>query len=179
PEFTLPPAQVLRLLEERRAVVYRVEPARLVNFTSLYHWRARLNFRVEEPRRIVAGEEAFAGQLGPGWHAIDANHRWMGRRATLRLGGPRSAGEQLHITGYCPELQKARGPVHLTVSVEGRAFPPVLLTQRIGAFEFAFPLAKELAGKEALSVSLEVDRTITAPGDPRDLGALFGTFEIR
>jgi len=36
---------------------------------------------------------------GPEWYAIDGNHRWMPGRATLRIGGPSAATQQLYVHG--------------------------------------------------------------------------------
>jgi hypothetical protein len=67
----------------------------------------------------------------------------------------------------------------MQVSVDGRALPPVSLPRDELRFEVALPLPAEAVGRPAIEVSIEVDRTVTTPGDVRELGLGFGTLEIR
>jgi hypothetical protein len=46
-------------------------------------------------------------------------------------------------------------------------------------FETEFPLPPGLHGKPSVNVSVEVERTFKAPPDVRELGVVFGSFEIR
>lgn len=178
-QFVLPQRLARQAIEDRRAVVYSVSSGRLVNVTDAYLAYAR-TWKVEEPRRVDVGRPEFAAQLGPTWYPIEAQgHRWMPEHATVRLGGPSAAGQKLTVSGYISGDQLKDGPVHLTVSVDGVAYPPVALNQPGSAFEFAFPLSKETLGKESVEISVDVDRTFTPPGDGRRLGAVFGVFAIR
>jgi hypothetical protein len=85
----------------------------------------------------------------------------------------------LHVEGFCSARQIEEGPLAVTVSVDGQAYPPVLLDRGDAAFKFSFPLPSELVGKERIEVSVEVDRTFTVASDPRPLGLVFGTFAVR
>jgi hypothetical protein len=128
---------------------------------------------------VDVGRPLFSGQLGEEWYEIEGGYRWMPKTASLRLGGPRSASEKLYITGYCPAAQVEQGPVSLEVFVEGELLSAVELTEGDARFDFSFSLPEMLIGAESVGVSLRVDRSFTAPGDPRELGAAFGVFAIR
>jgi len=182
-EYVLPPAQTLAALEGGAAVVYSAaaieQGGRLANITKLYAALAKSQLRPEVSRRLDAGHPAFAGQLGEGWYAAENGYRWMGRRAVLWLGGPRSQEEMLRISGFCPAVQLKQGPLELAVSIQGGTAFTVQLNQADREFRLAFPLPAELVGKERVEVRLEVSRAFAAPGDGRQLGLVFGSFAIR
>ncbi len=179
-EFVLPEAFALRALEERRAVVYSAAGPRLRNVTNAYLTVARVRWsKTEEPRRVDVGDPLYAGQLGPGWHRLEGRHRWMGKRATVRLGGPRSPAEKLHLAGFCPVSHLVGGPIRLTVAVDGRRLGTFTVTKRNEEFAFAVPIPPEIAGAPVVEVALEVDRTVRPAGDVRELGLVFGVVAIR
>jgi hypothetical protein len=179
-EFVLPQAVALRALEEGRVVIYSAAGPRLRNVTKAYGAIARAQWsKEEEPRRVDVGDPLYAGQLGPEWHPLEGRYRWMPRRATVRLGGPRSPGEKLHISGFCPASHLAGGPVALTVHIDGRRLAPVKLGRRDEQFEFLFDLPPDLIGRPKVEVSLEVDRVLASSGDGRELGLVFGVILIR
>jgi len=101
----------------------------------------------------------------------------MAQQASVRLGGPRTSAQTLHLTGYCPAEQVRSGPLTMLVSVDGKPMKPALL--RLGAFDVSFPLSPELVGKKEIEVNIRVDRTFRPPHDLRDLGLSFGVVEIR
>lgn len=178
--FVLPAGVARRVLEEGRLVIYSVETDRLRNITSVYSQTARFRWQAEgEPRQVDVGEPIFAHQLGSGWHPIDVRHRWSAKRATLRLGGPRTPEEELHVEGFCPAVRLKDGPVRLTISVDGLALPGVWVGEPAGRFRFAFQLPAATLGRASIEVSVEVDRTLRLPGDRRELGLVFGTFAIK
>ena len=178
-DFVMPPGAALRALEGKRGVVYAVAPDRLYNVTPFYERLARSAWALEEPRYVDVGQSIFAEQLGPTWREIHGRHRWMPKRATVRLGGPRAAAERLYVTGYCPAALVAQGPLSMTISVDGTPLPPVALSTPDSQFSFVFPLPARTVGKPAIEVAVEVAHTITDPLDGRQLGAAFGTFVIR
>jgi hypothetical protein len=179
-DYVLPAGPALRALEQNRAVVYAAGGERLRNVTGPVRAVARSRWAgAKEPQRVEVGNSLFAGQLGPEWYAVEESYRWMPKRATVRLGGPHSPGQKLHVEGFCSARQIEEGPLAVTVSVDGQAYPPVLLDRGDAAFKFSFPLPSELVGKERIEVSVEVDRTFTVASDPRPLGLVFGTFAVR
>jgi len=178
-DFVLPPGVALKAIEKAQALIYAVAGDRLWNVTSVYADFAKSEWSDEEPRQIDAAQPIFAPHLGPTWYAIQGRHRWMPKLATVQLGGPRRAGEKLYLSGYCPASQFGHGPVKMTVSVDGRVLPPVLLSRPDSRFDFTFLLPADLVGKKSVLVTVEVDRTFRVPDEDRDLGAVFGTFAIR
>jgi hypothetical protein len=173
-EFILPADAAMRALDRDELVVYAVGGPRLRNITSV--WAAR---RVETslPARVDAASPLTSYLLGPEWYPSDGDHRWMPKRATLRMAGPGPGGGTLYVRGNCPDAQLARGPVSVTVSVDGTALAAQAI--RESGFELAFALPAAAAGKAAILVTVEVSRTFTPPSDPRELGLAFGVFEVR
>ena len=174
--YQLPPAATLRALAKGEAVVYEIAGNRLQNITKKYSALAPALIRPGPPRRVDVGEPDMAGQLGAGWYWIHDNHRWMGRRAELRMAAPRSAAERLRIHAIHSD-QPAAGPVRLTVSVNGIRLGQVeIRDNRSGVHSFSLPA--EVVGLPEITVTLETDRTFKAPGDTRDLGLAFGILEL-
>jgi len=103
----------------------------------------------------------------------------MGKKAGAVLAGPASQNEQLHLAGYCPGAQVATGPLTAKILVEGEEIGQLRLTQGDAAFDDAFPLPSQFVGKTRIEITVQLDRTYRAPGDLRDLGLTFGSFEIR
>jgi hypothetical protein len=177
--FVLPPGAALRALEEGRLVIYAVEPDRLRNVTQVYAPLARLRWQAEEPRQVDVAEPVFSRQLGTGWYSIQDRHRWTAKRATLRLGGPRTPSEKLYVEGYCPAERLRDGPVQMLISVEGVALPAVQLHRPNARFQAVLELPAQTVGRESIEVAIEVDRTFRVPKEGRDLGLAFGRFAIR
>jgi hypothetical protein len=162
--WILPAAAAKRALATSTAVVYSAAGARLKNITSTYRVPAGSQ---EVPRRVDAANPLLEYLLGSGWHENSGNHRFMAKRATLRIGG----GKHLLLTGTCV------APVEVMVSADGSN----LGSRRVGegsfALEYALPAAA--ASRGSVEIAVEVSRTIRPPEDGRDLGLAFGTFEVR
>lgn len=182
-EFVLPAAQTLSLFARRKAVVYSAagvdQGGRLTNITTLYGALARGQLKPAASRRVDAGHPAFADQLGEGWYPAEGGYRWMPRRAVVWLGGPRSAEERLHIRGYCPAEHMAKGPVRMTVWVDGTRLGEVEIDQAGTEFRYEFALPLEAVGRERLEVVVETDRTVVPAGETRELGLAFGVLRVR
>jgi hypothetical protein len=166
-------------LARREAVVYGWEPPVLRNITAEYFARLRWRPPAGDPSRIDAGDPWFAAQLDDGWYDIDRGIRWMGRKAGVRLGGPRSPGSRLAVSGFCPAEQVRTQPLRVRFTVEDRPAGEILLRNGGEKFQAEFPLPPGVHGKPSVNVSVEVERTFKAPPDVRELGIVFGTFEIR
>ena len=178
-DFVIPLSILMDLLTNQRAVVYTPDAGRLRAVTLSYYVEARRHWDPGDPRRVDVGQAAFARQLGPSWYEVYQGSRWMPLRATVRLGGPRAASEKLCIEGFCPAAQVAGRPLRVLVGVDG--IPVQVQRLSIGdvRFRWALRIPPELIGKQSVEVSVEVERTFTAPPDRRELGLSFGTFEIR
>ena len=101
-----------------------------------------------------------------GWWQAETNHRWMSRKAQLRLAGPSAPTGELTLRGRAPQQ------VALTITVNGVTCPPSRIST--GPFELRYPVRKA----NVLELALEVSRTITYPSDGRELGLAFGTVEV-
>ena len=178
-EFILPAAAAIDGLRKGNIVVYSTAGDRLKNVTSIYESMSGLQLRTETPRRVDVANDLLANLLGPTWYQKDADHRWMPKRATVRLGGPKAVSERLYLTGYCPVQQLEKGPLGVTVEVDGRKISSVSIKPGTERFDFDFPLPADLVGKESVEVAVELARTFLMPGDDRQLGVAFGVFEIR
>jgi hypothetical protein len=179
-EFFMSRALIAPGLARNQLVVYQAGGPRLRNITSLYKLKAA-SFPPDEgsPRKIDVANPAVAHLLGPTWYENEGTHRWMGREATLQIGGPRSPGEKLRVSGYCPAAQSGAGPLEMTVSVDGKALAPVRITQRNSQFAFEFDLPRETVGKHTIEIGIAVNRTFRAPPEEREMGLAFGFFEVR
>src|ERR1019366_9481363 len=76
--------------------------------------------------------------LGPEWYPSDGDHRWMPRRAALRMGAPSSPGRKLYLRGSCPDELLKAGPLPVTVTVESVTLPATAIRPGEGAFELVF-----------------------------------------
>ena len=174
-EFVLPASELAKALENDQIAVYDVRGPQLRNITTEY---ASQPHDLGLPRRIDVGSPLAAPLLGPEWYAADDSHRWMPRRASLRMAGPASAGQELYLRGYYPAEQFRRGPVTVTASVNSLTLGSQAI-RAAGDFELAFPLPASVVGQGAIQIVVEVSRTFRAGSDIRDLGLAFGEFEIR
>jgi len=172
------PADFQRGLLQHRVVVLSVTGPVLMDVTSRFEAQAQSSPPLS-PRRVDVANALAADYLRGEWYGPEGNHRWMGKKAGAVLAGPVSQAEQLHLAGYCPGAQVAAGPLLGKVLVEGEEVGQLRLTQGNAGFDAAFPLPSKLVGKPSIEVTLELARTFRAPGDLRDLGLTFGSFEIR
>jgi hypothetical protein len=178
-QFVLPAAPTLDAIARNRIVVYDASQAKLRNITRSYSHMAPRHLKPELPRRVDPGHPSFASQLGEGWYPIENGYRWMAQRAVVWLGGPRGAGERLHVAGFCPASQLAAGTLTLHVSIDGARQPPVAIGRPGEEFHAEFPLPAALRGKEKIEVILETNRVVVTEGDGRPLGLAFGSLSIR
>lgn len=178
-DFVLPAGALMKALEQNTAVVYEVEPRRLRGVTLSYLARAREQWREEEPWRVDAGKLAFAAQLGPMWYQIEHGQRWMPKLATVRLRAPQTADERLYVTGWCPAEQVVKGPLRIDIAAGSKPLPEAAILRVAGPFRLSLRLPRGFEAQPALDLVVALERTFRVVGDRRDLGLVFGTFEIR
>ena len=130
-------------------------------------------------RTVVLGSDSASPFLADGWYTAEGDHRWLGKRGTVMLAGPATAGQQIHLTGYCPAAEVATGSLTGKVSVDGQPVGELTLAKGDAPFDVALPLPAATVGKPRISVTIELDRTFRPAGDVRDLGLSFSTIEIR
>ena len=177
-DFVLPSGPALHAIKNDQIVVYRIGfPMKAI--TSAYEKSAVENLSPAPPRRVDAGSPLMAYLLGPEWYDLEGGHRWMPKRASLRISGPRTPSETLYLQGFIAPVQIAQGPVRVRVTVDGVSLPEVVLDPAGSRFQLEFPLPKQALGKEELAVTVEVSRTFQDGADTRTLGLNFGGFEIR
>jgi hypothetical protein len=102
----------------------------------------------------------------------------MPGRATVRLGGPRTAKDKLLLEGYCPEQQLSAGVLHLSVSVDGIPLPVSEIGNPESSFRRLMAVPSSLVGRDSVVVTISVDRVLHDPSG-RDLGLVFGTFAFQ
>jgi hypothetical protein len=175
-DYILPGDLVSHALERDELAVYDARGPRLRNITSQY---AAIPRDTRPPLRVDAASPTAQYLLGPEWYPVDGDHRWMPGRATLRMGAPDAPGRKLYLRGDCPDEQLRVGPLDVRVSVDGIALPAAKIRPGENAFELAFVLPDPVSGKREMQVTVEVSRVIRPASDPRDLGLVFGTFEVR
>jgi hypothetical protein len=173
--FVLPADQVAAALQKGELAVYDVRGPLLRNITSTYASQPR---DLGLPHRVDVGNPMAARLLGPDWYPTEGDHRWMGKRATLQIGGPTSAGQKLYLRGYYPPEQLRTSPLTVTVTANGSTLPPAPLASG-GNFELTYALPDALVGQSTMQLTVEVSRTFRAGADIRDLGLVLGTFEIK
>jgi len=174
--YILPSGVVASGLARDEIAVYDVRGPRLRNITSIYAAIPRDN---RPPLRVDAASLLAQYLLGPEWYPSDGDHRWMPRRATLRIGAPGAPGHKLYLSGDCPDEQLREGPLDVTVSVDGSTLTAASIHPGENAFHLAFPLPDQVAGKAEMQVAIEVSRVIRPASDPRDLGLVFGVIEVK
>ena len=181
PEVILDPGTLRNAITHEQVVIYSDVGDHLRNVTGLWERSNSGRFSPTDqqpsqaPRRVEVGNSLFAYLLGPEWYDMEsAGFRWMPRRATLRLGGPRSVSDRLLLEGYCPDRQLKAGPLHLSVSVDGIPLPGTEIGSTETRFRRLFVVAPSLAGRESVEVAISVDRVLHEPGG-RELGLVFGT----
>jgi hypothetical protein len=176
-DYILPADVVSRALKREELVVYDVRGPRLRNITALYAALPRESGGL--PLRVDAASPLTSYLLGAEWYGSDGDHRWMPRRAGLRIAAPPVPGEKLYLRGSCPDEQLRLGPLPVTVTVDGVTLPATVIKPGENAFELAFALPDSVVGKAEMRVTVEVGRVIRPASDPRDLGLVFGVFEVR
>jgi len=174
----MPAAKVRRGLDWDQIVVYRAGKGPLRNITSRYEPPAG-PAAASGPLRLDVADPLVTDRLGPTWYDADAGVRWMPRAASLRMPGPRAAGQRLYVTAVCPEAQLEKGPLPMTVTVDGVRLAPAQFTTGDVPATFGFALPAEAIGKSAIDITVEVSRTVRVGADRRDLGLAFGRFEIK
>jgi hypothetical protein len=176
--LVLDPAVMRRAIAHEDVVVYSVVGDHLRNITG--EWERYATSRVptdQEPRRLDVGNPLLAYLLGPEWYSLEAGVRWMPQRATVRLGGPRSAKDRLLLEGFCPESQLEAGPLHLKVSVDGIPLVGTEISSPESDFRRLFDIPPSLIGRETVEVAIGVDRAFR-DGGGRELGLVFGTIAV-
>jgi hypothetical protein len=176
--YVLTPDHALSILARQDGAVYEMDGRRLRNVTAP-HLAELSQYVATHSRFVDVGDPAYAGRLGPTWYRIENQFRWMPKSATLKIAGPQKDGQLLEVTGYCPASLLAAGPLEVTFRGDGVKIAAAKIIDPDKQFDFQFPTPPELTGHTQMEIEIEVNRTTHFPGDPRQLGLIFGTFRIK
>jgi len=178
PHLVMEPGPMRNALTHEQVVVYSDVGDHLRNITGVWERKfAVASTPDQEPHWIEVGNPLLEYRLGPEWFPAENGFRWMPGRATVRLGGPRSAKDHLLLEGYCPRQPKAGG-VHLSVTVDGISLGDAEKINPDSNFHRLFKMPPSLIGKSTVTVAIAVDQVIHEPGG-RELGLTFGTIAIQ
>ncbi len=158
--YLFSPEDTRYLLEHEAVQIYRTGPGPLKNITRSYHERMDPLLPKGPPRFIDVAKPAYLELLGNGWHSVSDRARWCEGVADLRIGGPKTAGQSLWLSGYTPAMVLAEGPQVLTVTANGQNLPPVTISHADAPFSVAIPLPNSLIGVQEMSLQLKFSRVI-------------------
>jgi len=177
--YFLPESATRRAVDDDAAIVYAVEGRKLRNITKPY--RILVDGQPPPPlaRSIDVGLSLFREQLGEGWYGLEGGFRWSGKRAVVYLPGPAAAGQKLYLHGFVTDSQMKLGPMHVDLTIDGRAMPTKVIAGPSTELRLNYDLPPDLVGRQKIEVVLTVDRTIQPPGETRNLGLAFGQFTIK
>jgi hypothetical protein len=171
-ELFIDPVLEREVLAQNHALVYDVSHG-IKNITAEYRAAFGALPAAEPASHIDLGGDSYASQLGPTWYPGEGAYRWMPKRASVTLHGPRGPGEKLYLKGFCPAAVLKAGPLAIQVSVDDSRLPAMWVRQPDVEFSFSFPLPAGATGKPTVLVNIELSRTFHAPPDPRELGLAF------
>jgi len=166
-------------LHSSRAVVFDVAGGAVTNVTARYQAIATAGYLALHRRIVDAGDPRYASRLRDGWYPPEHGYRWMGKSATVEMGGPEHSGQSLFVSGFLPALLAAGGPVQLIVSADGADLGTITTHESEKPFEAALALPAGLIGKYVITIELKVNRTSRFGTDSRELGLPFTKFEVR
>ncbi|MFN7995970.1 MAG: hypothetical protein U0Q18_20330 [Bryobacteraceae bacterium] len=175
--YVLPASEARRGIQRGQIVVYRAGDGPLRNITKYYEVPADTG--AGGPLRVDMSDPLVDEHLGPTWYARENAFRWMPRSASVHMAGPRSAGQKLYLTAICPGAQLERGPLPVTVTVDGVPLPPVEFTKGNTDMTFTLPLPAATVGKTEIEIRVDAERTVHIGQDTRELSLAFGRFEIK
>jgi hypothetical protein len=176
-KFVLPTEDVRRGLDRGTVVVYRAGSGPLRNITHRYTVPAEAGD--SGTTRVDMSDPLADEHLGPTWYARESGYRWMPATATVRMAGPRTEAAKLYVTAICPQEQLAKEPLEMQLTIDEIALPTVKFTKGNVETTFSFPLPPKIVGKSNIEITVRVSRTVLVRGDRRELGLVFGRFEIK
>ena len=177
--YALPPGPTRQGLLANQFAVYSAAGLPLREITAEYTAQALARPEPEVPSRIDPGSPWMAYLLGPEWYPPEGPYRWMPKRATLRIRGPRDASQRLYVNGFAVAESLRMQPLEIMVSLNGKLTGRSVIGPHDASFVRDFALPAEFIGKPSVTLGVEVNRTFLAEGHGRELGLVFGVFEIR
>jgi hypothetical protein len=167
----------LEAIHRGQAEVYDISQTPVKNITKVYERALAADHNPELPRSIDVGSSLFTRYLKDGWFPPINGARWTAKQATVELRGPRAHGT-LTITGVVTPLHTGTAPYPVTALVDGRPIGTRDIPTGASRFSLTYDLPDNVVAKPSIAVTIEVNRTVNAPPDVRQLGLLMGTFEV-
>jgi hypothetical protein len=167
----------LEAIHRGQAEVYDISQTPVKNITKVYERALASDHNLELPRSIDVGSSLFTRYLKEGWFPPTNGARWTASQATVELRGPRAHGT-LTITGVVTPLHTGTAPYPVTALVNGRPVGIRDIPTGGSRFSLTYDLPDDVVAKPSIAVTIEVNRTVNAPPDLRQLGLLMGTFEV-
>jgi hypothetical protein len=156
-QYELPAAIARKALEKGLAQVYRFDGRQL-------HRTSGVELPTEDvPHLINLADSVFQDYFGTGWREVAGGYREMSGQASVRIGGPRSAGEDLYVGVF--ETRDFRLRVH----ANGVEVPVALASRGTDLSEYRATLPAALTGSREMAVTLEAGRS----------PLLFGYLQVR
>ena len=173
-DYTLSAQDIRSSLEQNRILVFELTSGELRDITRIYKDAA---LQTALPLRIDMGKPPTEALLGPSWYPPEDDFRWMPKTATARLGVPPQGRGEIHVEAFCVPMQVQSAPLRAWVLANGLKSPPVEIRDCNQVVNLALPFTVS-DGKKEIEVTIQVDRTITLPADPRNFGLAVRTIEI-
>lgn len=177
--FVMEPGAAALAIKSGQAIVLGLEGRQLRDVSNVYQKQKARGLDGREVDWVNVADAKYADRLGDGWYPAENGFRWMTQKATLIMERPKKTGQTLKITGYCPAVLVAKGPVQASFRAGNVAIGTANLKTPNEAFELQFNLPPELVGSSTMDVEITVSRTITVAGDTRSLGLIFGTLALQ
>lgn len=177
-EYFIDPSSLQQLLIAGDAEVLSTAAPVLIDVTPRFESAAKSAAHIM-PEKLDLGTRLSQPFLLGTWYAVEGDHRWMGKTGGVVLGGPGSAGQHLHLRGYCPQTAVSAGPLRGEVTADGQIIGELSLSRGDAVFDLAFNLPPEAVGRPKIEIRIALERAFRAPGDTRELGLVFDSFEIR
>lgn len=177
-DFLLSEGVIRSGIHQGAAVVYDVSQSRLRNVTRNYERLLSLKGILPLPNAIHAGSRLYSQFLKEGFYRQVAGDVWSRKTGTVEMRGPTASPAKLRVLAYVTPLHTGNGPLAVRAYVNGSAIGERQIPQGQTDCRLSFDLPETIVGQPAILVSIEVDRTVVSPPDPRQLGLLFGSIEI-
>ena len=117
--FLISPGQALDLLDHGEARVLDLSLGESRDVTKAVETALRADPLARRREFVDVGDPVYAPLLGPTWYPAENGYRWMPKTATVKLSGPSSPSQKLHVTGFAHSSLLAGGPVTLRFSADG------------------------------------------------------------
>lgn len=178
--FLISPGQALDLLDHGQARVFDLSSGQPRDVTKAVETALRADPLARRREFVDVGDPVYAPLLGPTWYPAENGYRWMPKTAKVKLSGPTSPSQNLHITGFAHSSLLAAGPVTLRFSADGYQIGSAEVRKPDEQFALDFAIPAGLVDREWMEITIEVSRVLRrGGGDTRELGMVFGTFALK